>query len=147
LSNTRGRAFPGEGDALDLYAVAVAELQGAGGAGRWVDREEFAPDPVHLVVIPGVSEHDGHLDDAVEAGSGRFEHVRHIAQRLPNLLGDRAEIAAAADRVHWPHPGQEDVVADPDARRMRQIGVARDVELGVYRLDHIALNIFGHRTT
>jgi alkanesulfonate monooxygenase SsuD/methylene tetrahydromethanopterin reductase-like flavin-dependent oxidoreductase (luciferase family) len=114
---------------------------------RNVDREEFAPDPVHLVVIPGVGEHDGHLDDAVEAGSGRFEHERHIAQRLPDLLGDRAEIAAAADRVHRPHPGQEDVVADPDARRMRQIGVARDVELGVYRLDHVALNTFGHQST
>src|SRR6516165_8550707 len=30
---------------------------------------------------------------------------------------------------------------------MRQIGVARDVELWVYRLDHAALNTFGHRTT
>jgi hypothetical protein len=29
-----GAAFPGEGDALDLDAVAIAELQGASGAGR-----------------------------------------------------------------------------------------------------------------
>src|SRR5439155_8561572 len=60
------------------------------------DREEFAPHPVHLVVVAGVGEHDGHLDDAVEAGCGRFKHMRHIAQRLPDLLGDRAEIAATA---------------------------------------------------
>src|SRR5436190_16757024 len=73
--------------------------------------------------------------------------MRHIAQRLPDLLGDRAEIAATADRVHRPHPGQENILADPDARRMRQVGVARNVELGVYRLDHAALNTFGHRIT
>src|SRR6266446_4440418 len=38
LLNTLAGAFPGEGDALDLDAVAVAELQCAGGAGRRVDR-------------------------------------------------------------------------------------------------------------
>ena len=60
LSNTLGGAFLSEGDALDLDAVAVAELQGAGGAGRRVDREELAPDPVHFVVVRAVDEHDGH---------------------------------------------------------------------------------------
>src|SRR4029079_14074036 len=48
------RALPGESNALDLEAIAVAELQSAGRAHRRIGREELAPDPVHLVVIRGV---------------------------------------------------------------------------------------------
>src|SRR4029077_7534571 len=87
------------------------------------DRKELAPYPVHLVVIGAVGEYHGHLDDAVEAGPGGFEHVRHVAQRPGDLLGNRAEIAPAGRRVDRPHPGQEDVVTDPNTRRVRQVGV------------------------
>src|SRR3954467_3738951 len=99
------RALSGESNALDLDAVAVAELQGAGGTGRWIGREELAPDPVHLVVIRGVGKYDDYLYDAVETGSGGFEHVPDVTQRLTDLLGNRAEVAPPGHRVHRPHPG------------------------------------------
>src|SRR4051794_22762380 len=140
------RALSDESDALDLDAVAVAELQGAGGTGRRVGRKELAPNPVQFGVIPAIGEHDGCLYDAVEAGAGGFEHVPHIAQRLADLLGNRAEIASPGDRVHRPHPRQEDVVADPDARRVRQVGIARDIELRVRWLDYAAGEEIGRRS-
>src|ERR1700757_218760 len=65
-----GLAFSTEGNAFDFDAVAVAELQCAGRPCRRIDRKEFAPYPVHLVVIPSVGEHDGHLDDTLEARAG-----------------------------------------------------------------------------
>jgi hypothetical protein len=43
-----------------------------------------------IVLIRAVGKDYGHLDDAVEAGTGGFEHVRHVAQRLADLLSDRA---------------------------------------------------------
>src|SRR4051812_27547660 len=66
------QTLPGESDALDLDAIAVAELQSAAGAGRRVGREELVPNPVQFVVIRAVGQDDGDLDDAVEAGSGGF---------------------------------------------------------------------------
>src|SRR4051812_37852940 len=140
------RALSGESNALDLDAVAVAELQGAGGTGRRVGREELAPNPVQLVVIPAIGKHDGYLYDAVETGSGGFEHVPDVMQRLADLLGNRAEIAPPGDRVYRPHSRQEDVIADPNARRVRQVGVARNVELRVLRLDHNTGKKIGHRS-
>jgi hypothetical protein len=104
IRNWPRTGFPGESNAFHFDAVAVAELQCAGRPSRRVDREEFAPYPVHLAVILRVGEHDGHLDDAVEARPGGFEHVRHVSQGLPNLLCDRAEITPAGERVRRPGP-------------------------------------------
>src|SRR4051812_50146462 len=70
---------------------------------------------------------------------------RWSAYHLKKMLGDRAEIAPAGNRVHRTHPRQEEVVTDPNARRMRQVGITRDVELGVDRLDHAARKAVRHR--
>ena len=59
----------------------------------------------------------------------------HVLKGLADLLRDRAEIAAAGGRINRSHAGEEDVIAGRDARRMRQVGVARNVELRVRRLD------------
>jgi len=48
----------------------------------------------------------------------------HVAQSLANLIGDRPEVAPARDRVDRPHSRKEDVLADENARRVRQFGVA-----------------------
>jgi hypothetical protein len=41
---------------------------------------------VHFVVNSAIGEHDGHLDDAVEAGPGGFTACAHVPRGLPVLL-------------------------------------------------------------
>jgi hypothetical protein len=37
----------------------------------------------------GAGEHHAHFINAVETGPSGFEHMRHISQRLPDLLCNR----------------------------------------------------------
>src|SRR5205085_1907491 len=111
-----------ESDALDFHAIAVAELKRARCARRRLCREKFPPDPIHFVVMPDIGEDDIDLHDPVEPRRSGFQHMRHVAQGLPDLLGDRAEIASAGDRIHRPHPGKKNIIADANPRRVRQIG-------------------------
>src|SRR6266852_5376094 len=110
-----------ESDALDFHAVAIAELKGAG-AGWRVDGEEFAPDAVHLVVILDIREDDVDLHNPVQSGAGGCQHMFHVSQSLANLIGDRPEVAPAGSGVDRPHSRKEDVLADANARRVRQVG-------------------------
>src|SRR4051794_17154284 len=61
-----------ESDALDLHAIAVAELKRAGRARRRHCREKFPPDAIHFVVMPDIGEDDIDLHDPVERGPSRF---------------------------------------------------------------------------
>jgi hypothetical protein len=65
----------------------------------------------------------------------RLEHVLHVGQCRADLFGNRAMAARTSLRIDRNHAGQKYIVADVNARNVRQVGAARGVEEWTVRLD------------
>jgi hypothetical protein len=88
---------------------------------------------IDLAVVGGIGDQKGHLNDAVERGSGRLQDRFHVLQGLPRLLGRRPGRGLAADVIARTGPRHEDQACRP--RRAREGTGSRRVRR-IEELDH-----------